>query len=199
MKDMPKTNRQRNFIAAAGISAAMALLVASAAASASDRFPISIADVETRMAERISKADEDANGSIDLQEFMNATFDRKAGGHHRRGAKHMRKMRAQPTDEQRAAIQANAFALLDSDADGNISEAEFNQADGREVRKQARKQAMFSQLDADGNGLLSSDELPNPAARLRSADTDGDGLVTREEMRSARQNGNFAGHRTREG
>lgn len=195
MEKMPKMNSQRSFISAAGISAAMALLLASASASASDRFPISIADVEARMAERISEADTDANGSIDLEEFMNVSFDRKGGGHHRRGARHMRK--PQPTDEQRAAVQANAFELLDSDADGSISEAEFNQADGRQVRKQARKQAMFSHLDEDGNGLLSSDELPDPAARLRSADSDGDGLVTRQEMRDARQNG--AGRRMQEG
>ncbi|MEM9624323.1 MAG: hypothetical protein AAF993_21970, partial [Pseudomonadota bacterium] len=50
-----------------------------------------------------------------------------------------------------------------------------------------------SHLDTDGNGLLTTDEMPDPADRLRQADGDGDGQVTRAEMRAARQNGGLPG------
>ena len=48
---------------------------------------------------------------------------------------------------------------------------------------------MFKRLDLDGNGQLSSAEMPDRVTRLRAMDEDNDGQVTREEMRSARQLG----------
>ncbi len=87
----------------------------------------------------------------------------------------------------RAAVEAEMFALLDADGDGAVTEAEFAAGKTRENRRLAKKRAMFKQLDADQDKLLTLEEFPNPAARLREADADGDGLVSKDEMRALRQ------------
>lgn len=93
----------------------------------------------------------------------------------------------------------NPLAELDSDGDGSISFAEFQEGDNRR----------FSNADADGNGLLSLEELlaarpdreprgqqvdeerlaqrqarieARISAQFQEMDTDGDGLVSQLEM-----------------
>ena len=83
----------------------------------------------------------------------------------------------------RQAVDAEVFALLDTNGDGAISAAEHSAGDKRAIHRTARKPAMFKHLDENGDGALELSELSGPVERLRAADTDGDGTVTRVEMR----------------
>ena len=50
----------------------------------------------------------------------------------------------------------------------------------------AQKRALFKHLDKDQDALLTPEEMPDPAERLRQVDADNDGVVTRAEMHAAR-------------
>ncbi len=161
------------------------------------RFPIAIAEVEAKTTSRFAAIDTDQSGSVDLAEFEAAPSpmrgERGPGGmgKHARKRAHAAGMTEGPRRDRwealRAAVEAEMFALLDADGDGAVTEAEFAAGKTRENRHLARKRAMFKQLDADNDNLLTLEEFPNPAARLREADTDGDGLVSKDEMRALRQ------------
>jgi Ca2+-binding EF-hand superfamily protein len=86
---------------------------------------------------------------------------------------------AAPQGERRA----RGFDKLDSDGDGQVTLAEFNQA----------HEARFTKLDSNGDGVLTSDELGRQRMRGRDggargkvfmliADTDGDRQVTSAEL-----------------
>ena len=76
----------------------------------------------------------------------------------------------------------------------SVSAEEFKSADRKTTHKLARKRAMFKRLDADGDGVLSQAEMPDPARRLRNADADGNGEVTAQELRTQMRK-KFRGHR----
>lgn len=177
------------------------------AAPNSDRFPISIADLEAKAAERFANIDSDKSGDIDMDEFEAAEMqhphpganrgekqrhgtqkqegshaDGHRAGKHRRGGSAGATMRA----EMRAATQAELFSILDADEDGHLSQAEFTADGQRKARVQAQKRAVFKGLDRDGNSLLTADEFPRSLARLSAADVDQDGLITKAEMRALR-------------
>ncbi|MEE4281315.1 MAG: hypothetical protein V2I41_05195, partial [Pseudomonadales bacterium] len=162
------------------------------AAPGQERFPISIAEVESKTAQRFTKIDTDQSGSIDLSEFEQAKPQRhqnrgKHGTRHADGRKqgHSGGPRLAQRAALREATEEEMFLLLDSDGDGAISKEEHHSADLRETRVLAQKRAMFKQLDKDQDALLTPREMPNPAERLRQADTDNDGSVTRAEMHAA--------------
>jgi hypothetical protein len=55
-----------------------------------------------------------------------------------------------------------------------------------------RRGRMFERWDADGDGALSKDEIPERAREhMMAADTNKDGKVTREELDAARERGDF--------
>lgn len=162
------------------------------------RFPINLGDLEAKAEQRFAAADENANQQIELEEFLNAPapqrragkprhggqrFGKHGGKHAMRGGQDAQARKA----EMREAVQAEAFKLLDTDNSGDVSAAEFDQADHRAIRQEARKRAMFARLDADDSGSLSLSEMPSRVERLRNMDTDNDGQVTRQEFRAARQ------------
>ncbi len=168
------------------------------AAPGQDRFPISIAEVESRTAEHFAKIDADESGSVDLSEFEQARPNRgqKQGEHRARhvdGPKHGYSARPRQDGERHAQKQAlrqaaaeEMFTLMDTDGDGVISKEEHQNADWRKNRALAQKRAMFKQLDKDQDALLTPEEMPDPAERLRQVDSDNDGVVTRAEMHAAR-------------
>ena len=96
------------------------------------------------------------------------------------------------TLEDIEAARDNRFADLDSNGDGQVSEAEFiahSQAQAAE-----RASAMFARLDADGDGALSRDVLEarqgndRMASRMiERADTDNSGGVSAEEFEAIKE------------
>ena len=183
----------------------LTILLAAAAGSATaapyepgsaERFPISINDAETRLQERLAELDTDGSETISLSEFEQADapithhgkrMQRRHRGEGRKAAHRFRLgagERAERLEAHREAMQAEVFAILDSDGDGAISESEHAAADPHEVRTLARKRTLFKRLDDDADGLLQFSELAHRLEKLRAADSDGDGLVSREEMRS---------------
>jgi Ca2+-binding EF-hand superfamily protein len=89
------------------------------------------------------------------------------------------------TPEQQQAFQSELFKALDTDGNGQLSQAEFGKLH-ETMQSLMRKQA-FTNLDTNGDGVLTKDEFPRFAAKLEAADTNGDGTVTREEIKAARQ------------
>ncbi|XOV84114.1 MAG: EF-hand domain-containing protein [bacterium] len=176
------------------------------AAPGNERFPISIAEVQSKTAERFAAMDTDQSGSIDLSEFeqakpLNRQHKPRAGARqgdgrrsgHPGGPRHSHRdglLMQGPQHAQRSALrEATAeemFAILDGDGDGVISKDEYKSKKPGQSRALAMKRAMFKQLDKDQDRLLTPAEMPDPAERLRKVDANNDGVVTRAEMHSAR-------------
>ncbi|MCR9260079.1 MAG: EF-hand domain-containing protein [Pseudomonadaceae bacterium] len=197
-KQISKKRRLKKAAAWGIVPVGVVISALALAAPGQDRFPISIAEVESKTAERFAKIDTDKSGSVDMTEFEQArpSRDQKQGAHrarHADGRKSGHSMKGRQGGERHAQRQAlreaagdEMFALMDTDGDGVISQEEHNSADSRKNRALAHKRAMFKQLDKDQDALLTLEEMPNPAERLRQVDTDNDGIVTRAEMHAAR-------------
>ena len=108
--------------------------------------------------------------------------------------------------EEIDAYMAQRFEDADTNGDGVLSPdetfaaAEARRAEREEMRRRARSDAMFSRLDADGNGSLSTEELanrPGPERMFDRFDTDGNGEISTAEMEQMKQR--FADHRGRDG
>lgn len=159
------------------------------------RFPIVIADVEARQAQRFDLLDQDSDSAVTLAEFENGPSpDRRMRHKHRnRQAQHgSHGGRAEKggRDEKRVAmrktVDVELFKILDADGDGSLSPTEHSARD-RKAMGLARKRAMFTNLDTNADGKLIAAELPSRADRLKQADSNQDGKVTRREMASMRR------------
>ena len=89
----------------------------------------------------------------------------------------------------RAEMQAHKqarFAAMDADGDGGLSKAEL--LANAQARAEKRVDRMLSKLDADQDGILSTDELANSrrergADRMfERADADGSGGISKDEF-----------------
>ena len=88
-----------------------------------------------------------------------------------------------PTPQEREAFQADLYKALDTDHNGQLSQAEFSKA--WETARTMMKTQMFAKLDKNGDGVLTKDEFPPSVAKMSAMDTNGDGTVTRDEMKAA--------------
>lgn len=76
------------------------------------------------------------------------------------------------------------YAAADQDRDGVITRDEFMQAG------QQRRDTRFKQLDTDGDGRLTQQELQQRrVAKFRAMDADNDGRITRDEAQRFRPSG----------
>lgn len=157
---------------------------------------VTIADVEARHTERISKIDSDGNGLISEAEFLAAKHSRTGRPGMRGGPGGLRngggRMGGGPMgpdfEFDPEAIEEAVFTQLDADQNGALSRTEFTREKVESARGNAIRKAMLAELDANHDGSLSAEELPNPVERLRALDSDGDGKVTRSERKVRWQN-----------
>ncbi|MGK0223420.1 MAG: hypothetical protein ACI9ON_002665 [Limisphaerales bacterium] len=169
------------------IGLATCALSTNVAAEPRGHFPIIIADVEVRQAQRFDALDQDNDDAVTLAEFENGPSpDRKM--HHDRRGEH-RNNRGDKSERRlamRKSVDEELFKILDTDGDGSLSPAEHSAGDSK-TKGLARKRAGFAKLDANADGKLTASELPSRADRLKQADSNQDGKVTRSEMASMRR------------
>lgn len=92
------------------------------------------------------------------------------------------------TLEEIANAPEARFAALDTDGNGAVDRDELLAA--AEARAAARVDRMLARADADGDGLLTQEELaemrggrgPTPERLFARVDADGDGIVTEAEF-----------------
>ncbi|CAN0520589.1 unnamed protein product [Laminaria digitata] len=92
------------------------------------------------------------------------------------------------------AEQARLIAAADLDGDGKLSVDEFRRRGWWFQRLHTT--TLFDLMDADGDQMLTADEIANPSARwFKRYDKDADGGVTTEEVPHFRRSGR--GHHNR--
>ena len=84
--------------------------------------------------------------------------------------------------EWRDKMDRAVFIALDIDRDGVLSDEEFSSEKQRHARTVYIKQIVFIRLDSNLDGVLTPEEFP--PRRLADLDVDGDGLISRDEMRN---------------
>jgi Ca2+-binding EF-hand superfamily protein len=87
------------------------------------------------------------------------------------------------TPQEREAFQADLYKALDTDHNGQLSQAEFSKA--WDTAHTMMKTQMFKKFDKNGDGVLTKDEFPPYVAKMSAMDTNGDGTVSRDEMKAA--------------
>lgn len=98
----------------------------------------------------------------------------------------------QLTQDELAAAGAARFATIDTDGNGTISVEELaTQAEGRAADRAAR---VLGRLDANEDGVLSQDELPQRDGRRMTrmfdrVDANDDGTISEEEFDSVKDRG----------
>lgn len=97
------------------------------------------------------------------------------------------------TFEEMEQHRLERFGLADADGSGAVSRAEMEAA--AQSRMAKKMDRMWSYLDSDGDGELSSAEsAEHGSMRFARMDTNGDGEVTMEEARS-----HYKGHMRKSG
>lgn len=105
------------------------------------------------------------------------------------------------TPAELAAHRQARFAAADANSDGKLDAGELTAFHAARMaeRMEARTTRMMKWLDANGDGALSADEMPDGPEpdRLARLDSDGDGAISKEEAQAAAER--MAGHKHRRG
>lgn len=171
------------------IGLATCALSTNVAAEPRGHFPIIIADVEVRQAQRFDALDQDNDDAVTLAEFENGPSPDRKTRHKYSNLPNPPNDRGDRSERRIAmhkAVDEELFKILDTDGDGSLSPAEHSAGDSK-TKGLARKRAGFAKLDANADGKLTASELPSRADRLKQADSNQDSKVTRSEMASMRR------------
>jgi hypothetical protein len=156
--------------------------------------PVSIDDVQAHATEVFAGIDSNGDLEISAEEFaaaelpnpgippghgMHKGFEGRARGHRGRG---FQEQHNSPDDPDAGQFDADIFAAMDTDGNGELSPDEFaNRRDAQRIVMRAR---MFEHLDRDASGTLDTTEFPPHLSRLTEMDVDGNGELTRDELRT---------------
>ena len=163
-----------------------------AACPTGHRGDIDLSKVNARAAKAFESADANGDGKITQAEFLAAKpphgrpgrADGPGPGMHGGMGVSMGHHGPDggPAPQEREAFQADLYKALDTDHNGQLSQAEFSKA--WETAHTMMKTQMFTKLDKNGDGVLTKDEFPPFVAKMSMMDTNGDGTVTRDEMKA---------------
>jgi Ca2+-binding EF-hand superfamily protein len=169
---------------------------------------IDLAKMDERAAKEFAAADTNHDGKISLDEFLAFAPQRGPGpdgpgrmgpmgggwmgpmgggwmghGHGPDGGPNADWQKQHEAQMQQ--FQSDLFKALDTDHNGQISQAEW--ANAQAVTATLMKKEAFARMDANHDGYLEKNEFPPYVQKLSSLDTNGDGKVSRDEMKAARQ------------
>ncbi len=93
--------------------------------------------------------------------------------------------------EEIKAHRSAEITGVDANKDGKLSQDELVALEMKRMEQMATNRAMrqIERLDADGDGLLSIEEMaarPMPMRMFERVDADGDGAISREEIEAAK-------------
>jgi Ca2+-binding EF-hand superfamily protein len=147
---------------------------------------VDLAKVQARSEKIFAMVDSNGDGQITEVEFLAAEPPHGHGTGMGRGMHHggMGAMGPDGKPPNWQALNAELFNALDTDGNGELSQAEFAKA--HETMQTMMRKHAFAKLDSNGDGVLDKDEFPPMAKRMAAMDTNGDGKVTHDEMRAAR-------------
>jgi len=150
-------------------------------------------EVPEKLAMRIAAADANGDGKITKEELEQARAARHGTGEpggppsidtifERLDANKDGKL----TKDELPEKAAERVMKADADGDGAVTKEELEAARARMGGQIADK--LFERFDANKDGKLTKDEVPEKAAeRVMKADADGDGAVTKDELQAARE------------
>ena len=152
------------------------IAVAADSANAEQRnHGIDLNELRADAEQRFNTADADEDGLVSADEFaaadLSAVFARDREGRRRARAKE---------GEWAGAGREGVFDAADTDANGQLSEQEFNAVPA--AVRSLRQQRLFERFDANADGSLSLAEFPSRLMRLQTLDANADGFVSQDEM-----------------
>ncbi|EDN71393.1 EF hand domain protein [Beggiatoa sp. PS] len=137
---------------------------------------------QERAAEHFAELDADENGSISLEEFQ---AGKPPAGRHGGASKPMFSGEETSTTRQQLHQEraAEHFAELDTDANDSLTVEEFQAGKPPVGEHGNRTEQMFSQLDLDEDGMLSSVEMNAPLVeKFERLDSNQDGVISSDEL-----------------
>ncbi len=178
------------------------LMIGFAVQAHEQRLPLSLAEVETKLAAGFATIDADGDGLILPAEWNTADVRKPAAfsGPLARAVRR-RAFCRRANGGQRNQDSGTVFNKFDHDGNGSISPEEFsahvekrrqgNWCRGEQAMQPVREQ-MFAQLDLNQDGVLTMVEFSARLEQLRALDANGDGQLDRDELFAGRD-----GHRRR--
>jgi hypothetical protein len=156
------------------------------------------AAIAAQVQSRFARLDANRDGFVTRDEAQGARAMPKSHGMKRRLRAERRQRTLDPALQQQRGVAA--FDRMDSNRDGAISRAEFDQASAQRIARHAARRAngrgarmgfgggMFELADANRDGRVSLQEATAAAyQRFDMADVDRDGRLTREERMQRRE------------
>jgi len=167
---------------------------------------VTVDELQAQAEARFAAADTDGDGGLSAEEM------REAGKHMHKGKHKGKKGDHKGGKEHRGDMKERLLERFDTDGDGALSAAELDEMGkgehakkgehgkkrehkgekGEHGKKGERGAKRFEKIDADGNGVVTLEELQakrSPEAMIEKLDTDKSGGLSMEELAKGREHG----------